>query len=72
MGRKPFDRRNGASATIDRQAKRLRGPCVKDSFGKCRKCGATMRCRLDLQLHYCAPRDEDAMPKRSRMESVWG
>ena len=51
---KAINRRNGSSASIDAQARRLNELlCVQDAVLKCDECGCTLKSPIDVQLHYC-------------------
>jgi len=48
--------RNVTAGTLSAKAKRLVVPCVPGAYGKC-ECGATLKTRLDRQLHICITRN---------------
>ncbi len=66
----PRDRRNGTSPTIDAQAKALKGICIPGALKKCR-CGATLKTRLDVQMHVCVALKDEGKPRRSVWDTAW-
>ncbi len=63
-------KRNGHSDLFDEKAKRLVGPCVPGAVKKCR-CGATLKTRLDVQMHVCVPLKKEGKPRRSVWDTAW-
>ncbi len=50
----PPGHRNGSSARIDAEGKRLNELlCVSGALVKCDECGCTLKNKIDVQLHYC-------------------
>ena len=63
--------------TADELAHALPTMCVEGAIAKCEDCGATLKVKLDVQIHWCYPMlfrwsaMDAAEMRRSEAISIW-